>query len=293
MDQIQEFCRQYHFPDEAFSALAAGWETLQGNENANKVFLAQIDVYKNDMNFDYHPVFDALHALQETTGVHMYTIDLLFLIKLMPLLKAHYMEKAYPMECYEGFANNLRSYLIDCKNHFDVWGTSIGWWLVAFFKLKCFTIGRHQYKPKVFKETKGSEAFPLPAGQPYLDIHVPPEGPLTPELCQASYKAAADFFRKYFGYTDVIVTAATWLLSPDLEDMLPPHSNILSWAHDYTLLEVHEDKDYHTMHYYFNLSTLPEDFNDLPENSSLQRAVKAHLLAGKTLKTGFGALRVE
>ena len=37
MDQIQEFCRQYHFPDEAVSALAAGWETLQGNEKTTEV----------------------------------------------------------------------------------------------------------------------------------------------------------------------------------------------------------------------------------------------------------------
>ena len=293
MNEIQEFCLQYAYPAEAVSALAESWERLKANEEAYKVFLQQTEVYKNDMNFDYHPVFDALHNLEEVTGIHKYTIDLLFLIKLLPLLKAHYIAKDYPLRYYEGFANNLRSYLIDCKNHFDVWGTSIGWWLVAFLKLKCFTIGRCQYKPKVFKETQGNEAFPLPAGQAYLDIHIPPEGPLTPELCHASYQEAASFFRERFGYTDVIITAHTWLLSPDLENMLSSHSNILAWAHDYTLLEANEDKDYHTIHYYFNLPELPADLNDLPEGSSLQRAVKAHLLAGNKLKTGFGVLRVE
>ena len=293
MNEIQEFCLQYAYPAEAVSALAESWERLKANEEAYKVFLQQTEVYKNDMNFDYHPVFDALHSLEEATGISKYTIDLLFILQLMPLLKAHYIEKGYPLSYYEGFAGNLPGYLIDCRNHYGVWGTSIGWWLVAFFKLKCFTIGRCQYKPKVFKEAQGNEAFPLPAGQAYLDIHIPPAGPLTPELCHASYAEAAEFFRKYFGYTEVIITASSWLLSPDLETMLPANSNILKFAHDFTLLEVRDDTDGHTLSFFTNLTALPEDLNDLPEDSSLQRAIKAHLMAGNKLKTGFGVLRVE
>ena len=45
----------------------------------------------------------------------------------------------------------------------------------------------------------------------------------------------------------------------------------------------------HTLSFFTNLTALPEDLNDLPEDSSLQRAIKAHLLAGNTLKSGFGA----
>ena len=289
MNEVRQFCQQYNFPAEAVDVLDAAHRTLEGNSEAYGVFLEQIEVYKQDMNFDYHPVFDALHALEESTGVHKYTIDLLYLIQMMPLLKAHYIAKDYPLEYYEGFANNLRGYLNDCHSNYGVWGTYIGWWLVAFFKLKCFTIGRAQYKPKVFKADSGNEQFPLPAGQQYLDIHIPPEGPLTPELCHNSYAEAAAFFRERFGYTRVIITAASWLLSPDLEKMLPANSNILGFAHDFTLIKAHIDEDYHTLHFIFNMPDLPEDLNDLPERSSLQRAVKAHLMAGNKLKSGFGA----
>ena len=78
MNDIKEFCTQYAFPAEAIAALSDAWETLQKDDGAYRIFLDQIEVYKNDLNFDYHPVFDALHALEEITGIHKYTIDLLF-----------------------------------------------------------------------------------------------------------------------------------------------------------------------------------------------------------------------
>lgn len=293
MNEVREFCTQYAFPAEAVTTLDAAWETLKSNESAYKVFLDQIEVYKNDLDFDYHPVFDALHALEETTGIHKYAIELMYIIKLMPLLKAHYIEKGYPLRYYDGFANNLRDYLLDCMKHYNVWGISIGWWLDAFFKLKCFTIGRLQYKPKTISEARANDQFPLTAGQPYLEVHVPPSGPLIPELCHASYAEAAEFFRKYFGYTEIIFCISSWLLSPDLENLLPASSNILKFAQDFTLLSTRIDTKGKSLTNFTTFASLPEDLNDLPENSSLQRAVKAHLMAGNTLKYGFGAFRFE
>lgn len=293
MNQIRQYCEHYGFESAVTDHLDAAWQQLTANSAAYAVFLDQIEVYKKDMSFDYHPVFDRLHTLEEQTGIHSYTIDLLYLIAMMPLLKAHYIERGYPLRYLDCFASNLKSYIRDCQNTYDVCGTYIGWWLIAFFKLKLFSIGRLQYKPKVFLKDRGNEQFPLKEGQPYLDVHVPPDGPLTPELCHASYAEAAEFFRQHFGYTEVIICASSWLLSPDLEDMLPARSNILAWAHDYTLLEVHIDENYHSLHFIFDIPSLPEDLNDLPDDSSLRRAVKAHLMAGNKLKTGFGAFRYE
>ena len=293
MNEIGQFCQDYGFPAEAVDTLNDAYTTLQNNEEAWKVLQEQIAVYKNGLDFDYHPMFDALHALQVTTGVHMYTIDLIFMIKMLPILKEYYTAKGYPLRYVEDLSVNLRHYLFDCHKNYGVWGSYIGWWLIAHFKLKCFSIGRLQYKVKGVTEAQASDKFPLVVGQPIMDVHVPPSGPLTPELCQASYDEATKFFREHLGYTETIICVSTWLLSPDLDDLLPPTSNILAFAHKYTLLHTKIDEDYHTLHFMFDIPTLPEDLNDLPERSSLQRALKAHLMAGNKLKTGFGAFRYE
>ena len=293
MNEIGKFCQDYGFPAEAVEHLNAAYETLENSQEAYKVLQDQIAVYKKGLDFDYHPMFDALHALQETTGVHAYAIDMIFLIKLLPLLKVHYDEKGYPLRYLEDMAQNLKHYLWDCYKNYGVWGTYIGWWLIAHYKLKCFTIGRLQYKPKRIVEANANDQFPLVVGQPIMDVHVPPSGPLTPELCHASYDEAVKFFREHLGYTETIICISTWLLNPDLKELLPPTSNILAFARDYTLLKVSIDETYHTLHFAFDIPALPEDLNDLPEKTSLQRSLKAHIMAGHKLKSGYGAFRYE
>ena len=68
----------------------------------------------------------------------------------------------------------------------------------------------------------------LEYGDPMLSVHIPADGPMTPEVSLRSLREAADFFRIYYpnlpwkGFW-----CHSWLLDPFLRKLLPPSSNIL------------------------------------------------------------------
>lgn len=68
----------------------------------------------------------------------------------------------------------------------------------------------------------------LEYGDPMLSIHIPADGPMTPEISLCSLRKAAEFFRTY--YPDMPwkgFWCHSWLLDPFLRTLLPPSSNIL------------------------------------------------------------------
>ena len=116
---------------------------------------------------------------------------------------------------------------------------------------------------------------------------------MKPEDCQASYDAAARFYHQRFGDENIVIGCYSWLLSPDLDALLPETSNILAFAHQYTLTEAPPDTTYDHLVYAFGVHEKPEDLAFLPENSSLQRALKAWLMEGNVLRLGKGYFRYE
>lgn len=66
-----------------------------------------------------------------------------------------------------------------------------------------------------------------------LEIHVPEDGPMSPDLCADSVAQAAEFFPSYFperGYR--AFTCESWFLGQELLDLLDPGSNIVRFARE-------------------------------------------------------------
>lgn len=216
-------------------------------------------------------------------------MEMLYLLCLMPDLKAHYQREDISLQYYDSFANNLRAYAESCKRTYGVWGTDIAWWLMDFFKLKLFSIGRLQFRRRKFRKDIGGHI----AGDYYLDIHVPGGAPLTLDLCAASYAEAATFFRKRYNMTDIVFGCHSWLISPDLVSILPAKSNIFAFSRSYTILETHTDPTSSAVRFIFDVPALPSDLDTLPEATSLQKIIKQYLKAGNTLNTAFGVMHYE
>lgn len=289
MLHIYPFCEKYGFDPAATECFATQYHTLASHADAYAIFCRQLQAYSDDHTFDHIPVFEQLHTLQEITGIHKYTIDMLYLLCLLPNLVQQYPREGIKMQYFDSFANNLKQAACNCKKTYGVWGTDIAWWLIDFFKLKLFSIGRLQYKRRKFHKDIGSYA----QGTYYIDVHIPSGAPLTPELCTASYAEAADFFRKRYGMTNIVFGCHSWLLSPDLDEILPAKSNILSFAHSYTVLETRIDPNSSAVSFIFDVPAIPTDIDTLPEATSLQKAIKQHLKAGKTINTAFGVMDYE
>lgn len=289
MLRIQAFCETYGFDPAAASHFAAQYQILKSHADAYGVFCRQLEACRGDRGFDHGPVFENLHGLQETTGIHPYTIDMLYLLCLLPDLEEQYGREGIPTRFFHSFVENLKQAACNCQKIHGVWGTDIAWWLIDFFKLKLFSIGRLQFKRRKLRKAMGGYA----EGSYYIDVHIPGGAPLTPALCAASYAEAAAFFRGRYGMEHILFGCHSWLLSPELRTILPENSNILAFARDYTILQTRMDPTSSAVSFIFHVPGVPADLETLPEETSLQKALKTHLQGGKTINTAFGILEYQ
>lgn len=289
MLRIQAFCETYGFDPAAASHFAAQYQILKSHADAYGVFCRQLEACQGDRGFDHGPVFENLHGLQEATGIHPYTIDMLYLLCLLPDLEEQYGREGIPAWFFHGFVENLKQAACNCQKIHGVWGTDIAWWLIDFFKLKLFSIGRLQFKRRKLRKAMGGYA----EGSYYIDVHIPGGAPLTPALCAASYAEAAAFFRARYGMEHILFGCHSWLLSPELRMILPENSNILAFARDYTILQTNIDPTSSAVSFIFHVPGIPADLETLPEETSLQKALKTHLQGGKTINTAFGILEYQ
>ena len=289
MLRIQAFCETYGFDPAAASHFAAQYQILKSYADAYGVFCRQLEACRGDRGFDHGPVFENLHGLQETTGIHPYTIDMLYLLCLLPDLEEQYGREGIPTRFFHGFVENLKQAACNCQKIHGVWGTDIAWWLIDFFKLKLFSIGRLQFKRRKLRKAMGGYA----EGSYYIDVHIPGGAPLTPALCAASYAEAAAFFRARYGMEHILFGCHSWLLSPELRTILPENSNILAFARDYTILQTRMDPTSSAVSFIFHVPGVPADLETLPEETSLQKALKTYLQGGKTINTAFGILEYQ
>ena len=124
------------------------------------------------------------------------------------------------------------------------------------------------------------------AGQPALWIHIPALGPLAHDLCGESLRAALGFFARHFpewrfdGFC-----CHSWLLDAELEQFLPPSSNMMRFQREFYLFPVAMEADSLLDNIF---DEVPEDMKRAPRRTSLQRAVSDHLLAGGSLRPSGG-----
>lgn len=123
-----------------------------------------------------------------------------------------------------------------------------------------------------------------------ISVHIPDKGALTEEACVDSYNRATETFKKYYPELDIkAFHCHSWMLAPELKDMMKPDSKILGFANRYMKYPVPTDGD-DVMNFVFYLKA--KDYKDLPEDTSLQRNLKQLYLSGGYLYE-YGGLFTE
>lgn len=158
-------------------------------------------------------------------------------------------------------------------------------WLVMHYTGKIFRLGRLQFRP--MKVCEG-----LPSGDWALEVHVPQGEPLDPDECLKSFARAKEFFPKHFPEmpADYFV-CHSWLLNRSYERLLGPDANITRFGKLFTVFQTNS-KTGAVYDRVFGFGFNPADLANAPENTRLQRAVKAHLLAGGELPDEKGYRRI-
>ena len=179
------------------------------------------------------------------------------------------------MKCFPRFVSeHRRSY---GRDGFDRYG-----WTTRQIGAKLFRIGEMEYE-MAENEKNGRE----------ISLHIPSDSRLEPERMNASLQAANRFFRERFPeWADAPRTCESWLLSPVLKELLPEESRILKFQEAFEIRTVYPEDDaaLEWVFYVAEGQRAGLDLNRLPENTSLQRKMKALLLEGRKPGAAKGVL---
>lgn len=123
----------------------------------------------------------------------------------------------------------------------------------------------------------------LSPGDPVISIHIPPIGSLSPQLIDETIEEAKNFFQTYYpDYHYKAFVCYSWLMDPQLVDLLGEGANISKFCNRFQKITAKSDGTS-----VFNFVFLKPDMNfsisELPENTSLERALKNHYLNNKAI----------
>ncbi len=153
-------------------------------------------------------------------------------------------------------------------------------WLWHHYTGKMFRLGRLQFH---IIEQDGREV---------INTHIPQDEPLALSECIESFDLAREFFKKHFpeNHPDRFV-CSSWLLSENLVDILKEESNIVKFMRLWTKTTIDEDDSAQAKERVFGFD-FDGNIENAPENTSLQKSLKAYLLSGKQIKHTHGYILI-
>ncbi|MDQ3699979.1 MAG: acyltransferase domain-containing protein [Chloroflexota bacterium] len=124
----------------------------------------------------------------------------------------------------------------------------------------------------------------LAPGDPVLQLHIPDGSPMDYAACGDSFRQALDFFPRHFpAHRFRAFACSSWLLDAQLQVLLPPSSNLVKFQREMYVLPAPGDGR-------STLSTVfdgvPEDLGRASQETTLQRALAAHLIGGGHARSG-------
>lgn len=130
----------------------------------------------------------------------------------------------------------------------------------------------------------------VPGGENrYAAVHIPSDADFSPEQVDASLAMAGRFLREQFPEQKAWeFRCHSWLLEPELRRMLPDGSNIRSFQERFVLTGEGEPGWEFAQWLFRSGAADPALF---PEDTSLQRAVKNHLLSGGVIRNVRGVMK--
>lgn len=274
---LQDFASEHEFPVEATESLQDALEIIGADDRLYAIFRTWEENYWKDPDMDYQTLWATLEALDGTDGISKYTLELLFIIGISRRTRELYEEQGISMEIFHDSMADMHWKLLECHKMYGIWGTFVIEWFPWWFRLKRFALGRLQFERITFGDEYEKDGLILHKDSPVINVHIPSCGPLDPEAFKASYAKSAEFYKEEFQDQPLVFVCNSWLLFPAHKEILPEHSNIRAFLSDYDVYETNEDNGDLWRIYY---GAEEKGFENLPENTGLERAYKKWLVDG-------------
>lgn len=143
-------------------------------------------------------------------------------------------------------------------------------WGSFFMKGYLIQIGRLQYEVGVKNFSKLDKYFE--EKHQYIYIHIPRGNDLNEKDVNESFSLADEYIKKCYlelKNEKLAYYTQTWLLSPEIKEILPTDSNILKFQNKFNVIEYEENvNDF--LNFVFDKGLGEVNYKDLPERTTLQ-----------------------
>lgn len=174
------------------------------------------------------------------------------------------------MKCFTRFIE-------EHKVSYGYYGFDRDFWTGRQLSLLLFRMGELEFEKR------------MKNGERKVAIHIPSDAMLTRENCETSFRQIKEFFAKYdSAYMNVPYTCNSWLLSPALQELLPENSKILEFQEMFQIEHVCKEE---TSYKEWVFKRRDISLEEMPEDTSLQRKMKSHLLNGGWIGEAEGVLQ--
>lgn len=176
---------------------------------------------------------------------------------------------------------------------FGKYGYDRAFWNYRQIAMSIFRIGTLEYEMVTFD---GEDALLegeviIKKGDNIISIHIPSDAVLTPQNCKSSLKSAKEFFKKFYpDFSYHVFYCGSWIISPNLKQVLPESSNIIAFLNNFEIYRVNHEGEGYKSWVFKNQDLTPDLF---PQNTSLQRNITAHIKQGGKIGEGYGVIRKE
>ena len=164
-------------------------------------------------------------------------------------------------------------------------------WGSYFMKGNLIQIGRLQYEIDVKDLDKLDKYFE--EKHQYVYIHIPRGKDLNEEDVKESLCLADKYIKKYYSELKkekLAYYTKTWLLSPEIKEILSDDSNIIKFQNKFNIIEYEENID-DFLNFVFGVVIDKVAYKDLPEKTTLQKELKRKLLNNEKLHLGLGIIK--
>lgn len=221
---------------------------------------------------------EGLEELKSTLGKDEKGLKILTLMLAMGLHTYNrYEEKNISQKIFFDTFKCFSRFVREHMASFKTYGFDREWWTPRQISMEEFRLGELEFEVENWK------------GETVISVHIPSDAKITRENCLESYHQAKEFFSGHYPELEYkYFICDSWMLSPGLKEVLPPESRILQFQQDYTIEEWNKD-DSSYMGWVFKNTKLT--FEEMPEETSLQRNIKRFIKGGGLIGSAFGYIK--
>lgn len=181
-----------------------------------------------------------------------------------------YSEKGIPDKIFYDTMGFIPRFLNSHKQTWGAYAFTWAWWMPRQISMNEFRVGEYEYE---FFDDNGVKK---------MWIHIPADA----KIAESNISAVYPFLEKFYPeYSDAQIVCDSWLLSPALKELLPADSNIIAFQNCFNVTRTDWESPWF-MGWIWPRSDMP--LEELPENTTLQKNAKKHLMAGGKIGSGYG-----